>query len=36
MATLLKLIKKYKFKGNISYFIGDKIELSNTYVNTVL
>jgi len=35
-AILLKLIKGYGFKGNISYFIGDNTELNNICVNTVL
>jgi len=35
-AILLKLIKEYKFKGNIGYFIGNNIELNNTCVNAVL
>ena len=35
MATLLKLIKEYRFKGNVSYFMGDNIELNNIYINAV-
>jgi hypothetical protein len=36
VAILLKLIKEYRFKGNISYFIGDNAELNNIYIDAVL
>ena len=36
VTILLKLIKEYRFKGNISYFIGDNAELNNICVNIVL
>jgi len=35
-AILLKLIKEYGFKGNVSYFMGDNAELNNIYVDAVL
>ena len=34
-AILLKLIKEYGFKGNVSYFIGDNAESNNIYVDVV-
>ena len=35
-AILLKLIKEYRFKGNIGYFIGDNVKLNDICINAVL